>query len=95
MYRTKQYLFNARSVLTLKEIERFKDTLKIGNTYELTKITTSKEPGKEGRRKLSCVRNMRLVKKYPFIATFEDENGFLESFGYWEVMKLTRGEEYI
>lgn len=82
------------AVCRTKDLEKFRNKLKIGTTYELTKITTTNDAG-QGRRKLRNVRQMRLIRKYPHIATFEDERGFLESFGYWELSKLIKGEEYV
>ena len=73
------------------DIEKFKNTLKVGTTYELTKIASS---DKVGERKVRKVEYMRLIAKHPHIATFEDENGHYTSYGYWELQKLLKGEEY-
>lgn len=94
MYGMQKGPLNSPRLCRKKDLEKFRDRLKIGTEYKLTKITTSRDEG-QGTKKLRRVRYMRLVEKHPHIATFEDENGFLTSYGYWELRKLIRGEEYL
>lgn len=81
MYGTQKEQLNSPRLCSKKELEKFRDRLKVGITYELTKITTSKDEIK-GTKKLKRVKRLRLVEKHPHVATFEDENGFLTSYGY-------------
>lgn len=92
IYGTKKDPLRSPNICRKSDIERFKKTLRVGTTYELTKVTTSAEPG--SRKKIRNVRYMRLVAKNPHNATLEDENGNYTSYGYWELQKLIKGEEY-
>lgn len=79
------------NICRISDIEKFKNTLRIGTTYELTKMVS---PEKVGERKTREVKYMRLTAKYPYIATLEGEDGHCTSYSYWELQKLIKGEEY-
>lgn len=78
---------------SLNDIEIFKKTLKIGTTYKIAEVSVSE--GKEGRKKYKKEHEMRLVAKYPHVATLEDEYGRVASWNYWKLQKLIKGEANI
>lgn len=63
--------------------------LVIGKTYELTVRVAVR--GNQGTRKVK--RKMKLVGIYPYHAQFE-RRGIRRSYGYWELEKLLKGEDY-
>lgn len=52
-YGTKKDPLLSPNICWKKDIEKFKKTLRVGTTYELTKITTSAEPGSR-KKKQKC-----------------------------------------
>ena len=63
--------------------------LVVGRTYEL--IVRVAVKGNQGTRKVK--RKMKLVGIYPHHAQFE-RRGIRRSYGYWELEKLLKGEDY-
>ena len=94
IYGSKVDLLKSDKVCFKSDLEIIKNNLKIGETYKFVTYRTKSEEGKEGRRKVRVEKKMKLVAKYPFIALFLDKNGHHTSFGYWEISKMIKGEEY-
>lgn len=62
--------------------------LQEGKMYTLE----SREIVDEGTKRKLVKRKMRLVKKYPHLALFEDSKGQKTSFRYWDLEKMLGGE---
>lgn len=62
--------------------------LREGQTYTFK----SQETADEGAKKKLVVRKMRLIKKYPHHALFEDSRGIRTAFRYWDAERLIKGE---
>ena len=90
MYRTKAYLANIRAVTRKKDLEKIKRSLKLGRWYPVYKTVIG-----DGWKQQKEPTKIRLIGIYPFVATFEDENGIVMSFDYWKVNRVLRGEEII
>lgn len=78
---------------SLEDLKEFKEALVIGKTYKIMeRINTDYN---QGREKIKKIRKIRLVEKYPHIATFEDEYGQKTSWDYWAIQKLLKGEMFL
>lgn len=89
-YASKKYLCLTPATMTVKFLENFKETLKLGRWYSVLKVIISDSWAQQ-----KTETKVRLIEIHPRVATFEDENGITMSFDYWKIYKLLRKEEAI
>ncbi len=62
--------------------------LKEGEVYTLIFVVQQNA----NKKRVKMKKRMRLIKRYPHHAVFEDNKGIRQSFGYWDIEKLLLGE---